>query len=368
MTLVLCCACARAADSSIQKQINLLPRLIPSDVSGSHWSDRAWEQLRHHWASTLQYFEYGHMPPRPDRVWAAGISKRDLPGGLISETRMTLLIGTQTRLPMRIALYLPNKPGPFPLLIREEHALGHIEEVPMVVERGYGFLEFAREDLDPDQPNVIGPAQAAYPEYDWATLSVWAWGAMRVVDYLETRDDIELDKLGIVGHSRGGKMSLLAGALDERFDLVVANGSGAGGAGSFFFEEAECETLEMITRPSRFGYWFHPRLRWFTDRRENLPFDQHFLKALVAPRALLCTEAKADLWANPVGTLLTTLAANPAFERRSVTERNGIHFREGQHDLKPEDWKAILDFADWHLQRKKPPSIDRFRPDFSQLN
>ncbi len=357
--------CANADDQALEKLVDRLPPLFPEEVSSAQLSVSEWEALREAWASTLQYFEYGHMPPKPDRVWATETVERELPLGGISEQRMTLLIGTYTRLPMRVALYLPPGEGPFSILIREEHALGHIEEVPSVLERGYGFLEYAREDLDPDRPNVIGPAQAAYPEYDWATLAVWAWGGMRVVDYLETRDDIRMDQLGIIGHSRGGKMALLAGALDDRFGLVVANGSGAGGAGSYVVEDGKCESLEMITRPSRFGYWFHGRLRWFVDRRESLPFDQHFLKALVAPRALLCTEAREDLWANPRGTLVSSLAANKAFERFGVSERNGLHFRDGRHDLRAEDWNAILDFADWHFRGIKPDSSDRFRPGFA---
>ena len=148
---------------------------------------------------------------------------------------------------MRIAVYRPPGVGKLPVIIREEHALGHLEEVPAILNRGYMFVEFAREDLDPDKPSVVGPAQQAYPEFDWATLAVWAWGAMRVVDYLETRDDVDREKIGIVGHSRGGKMALLAGALDERFALVAANGSGCGGAGCFRHQEGKVETLDLIT-------------------------------------------------------------------------------------------------------------------------
>ena len=69
---------------------------------------------------------------------------------------------------------------------------------------------------------MVGPAQLAYSDHDWGTLAVWAWGATRVVDYLESRDDVVMSHLGIAGHSRGGKMALLAGALDERFQLVAA--------------------------------------------------------------------------------------------------------------------------------------------------
>ncbi len=222
------------------------------------------------------------------------------------------------------------------------------------------FVEFAREDLDPDKPQTIGSAQAAWPDYDWATLAVWAWGAMRVVDYLETRSDVDLSGVGIAGHSRGGKMALLAGALDPRFSLVAANGSGSGGAGCFRIQPEGVETRKLITRPERFGYWFHPRLRYFAGQEGRLPVDLHFLKALVAPRALICTDALEDVWANPEGNRATTSAASPVFELYGVPERNALHFRSGQHDLTMQDWHAILDCADWHLRGQRPADTDRF--------
>jgi hypothetical protein len=236
----------------------------------------------------------------------------------------------------------------------------HIEEVPLIVGRGYMFVEFAREDLDPDESDVAGPAQLAYPGHDWGTLAVWAWGAMRVVDYLESRDDVVMSQVGIAGHSRGGKMALLAGALDERFQLVAANGSGCGGGGCFRRTPKGAESLELITRPDRFGYWFHPRLRYFADRENQLPFDQHFLKALVAPRALICTEALADAWANPAGNRATSSAASSVFEFHSVKDRNALHFRDGNQDLTLADWDVILDFADWQFRGQQPDNPQRF--------
>lgn len=59
-----------------------------------------------------------------------------------------------------------------------------------------------------------------YPEYDWATLSVWAWGYSRVVDYLVTLENVDKDKIVVTGHSRGGKTALLAGAMDLRIAIT----------------------------------------------------------------------------------------------------------------------------------------------------
>ncbi len=320
-----------------------------------------WKQRRKEMKAILQYYEYGHLPPRPDVVKVENLKIRPLSECDATEERMTLVIGSQTKLRMRIALYRPTKAGRLPVIVREEAELGHLEEVPLLMKRGFILVEYAREDLDPDKPGVVGPAQKAYPNYDWATLAVWAWGGMRVVDYLETRKDVDLKRIGILGHSRGGKMALLAGAFDERFALVAANGSGCGGAGSFRIQNEKSETLGNITEPTRFAHWFHPRLRWFDGKENRLPFDQHFLKAMIAPRALICTEAADDFWANLLGSRATTKQAQTAFDFLNAGNKNAIHIREGSHDLTPLDWQAIIDFADWQLNGIVPNKVSRFR-------
>ena len=319
-----------------------------------------WAERRVELKLLLQHFVYGYLPDKQPKVMITEVVEKQLPDVRAHETRATLVIGSEPELRMRIAIYKPDRSGPLPVIIREEHALGHLQEVPKIVDRGYLFVEFAREDLDPDKSDIVGPAEQAYPDADWATLAIWAWGAMRVVDYLQTREDVDQEKIGIVGHSRGGKMALVAGALDERFTLVVANGSGCGGAGCFRSQPEGVETLDLITQPERFGYWFHPRLRQFVGREKQLPVDHHSLKALVAPRALICTDARGDLWANPAGNVKTSRAADPLFKWLGAEDNNALHFRDGNHDLLEEDWDAILDFADWRFDGKEPARPRRF--------
>jgi dienelactone hydrolase len=286
-----------------------------------------WIRRRDELKAMIQFYEYGHIPPAPNAVSVEELVQAHIADGDAVEERMTLVIDSGSKLRMKMALYRPKAGARLPVIVREEHALGHLEEVPQIIERNYMFVEFAREDLAPDRPAAHSTARSAYPDHDWGTLAVWAWGAMRVVDYLESRNDVDLARIGIAGHSRGGKMALLAGALDERFSLVAANGSGCGGAGCFRIGGDRVETLELITREDRFGYWFHPRLREFADSESRLPIDQHFLKALVAPRALICTDALSDQWANPAGNRATSKAAQVAFDLMDAADKNGLHFR-----------------------------------------
>ncbi|MCA9111501.1 MAG: hypothetical protein KDA52_16225 [Planctomycetaceae bacterium] len=117
-----------------------------------------WERRRDELKAMIQYYEYGHLPPRPDQVTFEDHTTGPIANCEGTEERLTLVIGSQDQLRMRIAVYKPHTDGKLPVIIREEHALGHIEEVPSILARGYLFVEFAREDLDPDEPDVIGRA------------------------------------------------------------------------------------------------------------------------------------------------------------------------------------------------------------------
>jgi hypothetical protein len=78
----------------------------------------------------------------------------------------------------------------------------------------------------------------------------------------------------------------------------------------------------------------------------RLPFDQHAMVALVAPRAYLNTYGMDDTWANPAGTIIAHEKAREVFNFLHVPGNIGIHFREGKHEQNEADWDALLSFAD----------------------
>ena len=315
-----------------------------------------WKRRRAELIAPLLFYQYGSMPPKPDMVAVQIDRIEEHENGLGTKHWLTLIIDSKRKLRMRAVLYQPKGEGPHPVIIEEDGNPGNSRNCWMFLEKNYVFIEYAGSDLDPGRRDEKGPAQKAYPEHDWAMLAAWAWGGMRVVDYLETRDDIDMKRIAITGHSRGGKATLLAAALDERITLAAPNGSGAGGAGSSRILGPGAESIGMNDKPD----WYHPRILMFAKNEARMPFDQHFLKALVAPRALICIESTDDLFANPVGTYATSDAAMPAFELYGRQAYNAIRFRRGGHTYNTADWRTLLDFCEWSFYGRQPEDGESF--------
>ena len=317
----------------------------------------------------LLNMEYGHMPERPDAINASEQQSTIGDGGSIQQiVKLTIIPSNSTpnsNFNLTIWIYSPSGAGPFPTVIKvgedgsgSEAIMNH-----KMVERGYIYVCFNHKELDPDTQgyDVVGPCQQSYPSYDWGSIAVWAWGAMRVADYLlgeswvsapEGLPNVDPDKLIITGHSRRGKTSLLAGALDERFAMVAPNGAGCGGTGSFLVQGIFCETIAFITADWLYKAWFQKDFNNFAWKEADLPFDQHFLRALVAPRIIISTDGIGDLWSNPAGTQAIYDATIPVFEFLGVKENNAIHYRGGFHAYSESDFKIMLDFADKMLLHK----------------
>ena len=170
------------------------------------------------------------------------------------------------------------------------------------------------------------------------------------MDWIETEPRIDKSRVAVVGHSRGGKTALLAGATDRRFAMAVSNCSGCCGAKMHRYTGRRVESIEMIVKAC--PDWFCPSFAQWRGKDREVPFDQHWLIASIAPNLVYVNSAEGDLWAGPPGERRAAELAGPAWD--VYGKKNGVraYCRQGQHDLTAEDWSRFMDFADEHGWRK----------------
>ncbi len=309
-----------------------------------------WEARRAEMMKDILAIQYGHMPTEVPEVKVIRVKDYRAGSTEYSYRRgAEITTGPNQEIVLHVAMRIPKQgKGPFPVIVKVGN--GHPDE-DGVNKRGYAIVTFNTAELDPGDEggDIVGPTQAAYPDQDWGSLATWAWGASRVLDFLETQDDIDTSRTIVTGHSRTGKAALLAGVTDDRFKIVVPNGSGCGGAATYRNYHAGAETLELLTREERWLFWMHKDIRRFVGREPELPFDQHFMRALVAPRVVLSNDGYDDDWANNFGTQVCYQGAQSVFDLLGVPSHNLAKFRPGGHTFNQEDAGVMLDVADWYF-------------------
>ena len=350
---------------------NLPDPLVAAD--GSRVTRANWPQRR---AELLKLFGdemFGHAPVgRPENL-AFRVLEEDANALDGKATRKLVEISFDTpnagRFKFPVQLFLPNaarEPVPTLLLLQFEGLTD--PATPQIIDRGWALAILDRTKLAADdaatfRSDVINAFSddGELAADAWQAFGAWAWGASRVLDYLETEPAVDAGRVAVVGFSRMGKTALWAGANDERFAAVISNESGAGGAA--LSSRVYGETIEDLN--VRFPHWFCKNYRKYNGRESDLPFDDHLLLALIAPRPLYVGSADEDLWSDPHGEFLACLAASPAYELLGVpglrtdqmppleepiaSGRIGYHIRRGGHAFTDYDWQRYIDFLDRQL-------------------
>lgn len=198
---------------------------------------------------------------------------------------------------------------------------GGIPWQQQVLAKGWGYAVIYPYTVQADNGagltrGIIGlcnRGQAREPD-DWGALRAWAWGASRALDYFETDPAVDARQVGLEGHSRFGKATLVAMAYDPRFAIAYVSSSGEGGAK--LHRRNWGEVVENIAGTGEYHWMAGNFLKYAGPLNwSDLPVDSHELIALCAPRPVFLSAGatQGDGWVDAKGTFMAGVAAGPVY-------------------------------------------------------
>jgi endo-1,4-beta-xylanase len=354
-----------------------------------------WDKRRAEIRDLAQYYEFGEIPAPPESLTAVSMANTNPANSRAITVTVEDRGKTATFVPV---LHLPsNGKPPYPVIV-EESSRASAAPNRAFIEGGYAVLSIPTSDgpgnpgIASDNGNHTGAFFTLYPYKldaegdDRGVLLAWAWGASRGVDaleYMAAHDPLyanllDLKKLMVTGFSRWGKAALLAGFLDDRFQVTAPGGSGSGGAAPYRFDsfgnqparnapygnlypwgrstgsEAMGDHVrhqthnsnEMIRR-----FLNEPRIYKTSTHGygERLPFDHHLMIAAIAPRAVIINNTNDDYADNAEGDSIGYEGAKPVFEFLKVPQNLAldIFMGGGGHSFKPSQAANIVSFANF---------------------
>lgn len=313
--------------------------------------------------------EYGYMPPKPmDMTWEEKKhSFRNFCAGKADFHKVELTCRMEKGdFSFPVYASIPRGEGKYPFFVMinfRDSVPDLYQPTEELIDNGFAVLSFCYNDVTSDNGDFTnGLAGILYEngkrgDSDPGKIAMWAWAAQRVMDYAETLDCLDHSRACVCGHSRLGKTAMLAAATDERFAFAHSNNSGCSGAA--ITRDKVGERVANIC--DHFPFWFCENYKKYAEKEQEMPFDQHYLAACIAPRYLNIAGADEDKWADPDSEMLTCVAVSEVYEAMGqkgfICEDRlpkigdvyhegsiGYHLRSGTHYFAREDWHRLMEF------------------------
>lgn len=175
------------------------------------------------------------------------------------------------------------------------------------------------------------------------------WNHMRAIDVLQSLPDVDVERIGSIGHSLGGYNTLFLGVFDTRVKAMVSS------AGYNSFDEYASSTYGGGDLKN----WAGPHdkhMRRITTVYDNdpreVPSDFPELVAALAPRPLLTIAPKNDHIFVLPGVTKCLDAARPVYELLGAGARLQVRFPNAGHDFPKAEREVAYEFLDTMLGRK----------------
>jgi len=293
---------------------------------------------------------YGRMPANvPGVTWTVRESRQDVVGG--KPVTFRKLVGhvdnsayPLVQVDIEAELTTPQDARHVPVVVEffPFEFRGRFPPPPpptwqeQVIARGWAYAILSTSTIQADNGagltrGIIGLVNKGQPRKpdDWGALRAWAWGASRLLDYLEANPDVDAKRAVIEGVSRFGKAALVTMAYEPRYAIGFIGSSGAGGAA--LARRNWGEKLENVAGSGEYHWMAGNYIRYAADPLgpNDLPVDAHELIALAAPRPLFIgagTLEQGDGWVDPKGMFMAAAAAGPIYRLLGARDLGASEF------------------------------------------
>jgi dienelactone hydrolase len=291
----------------------------------------------------------GELPARPDRAKVQVLSKEDLEGFTLE--RFEFHNGVDMVVPGFLAIPKGRK-GPVPVVVgMHGHSGSKDEYLPnpanerslggLLIRRGYavaaidGYFNGERVGKGPRgmlEKDAGGQEMSLFKLHLWQGRTLWGMmvrDEFCLLDYLETRPEIDRKRIGATGMSMGCTRAWWVSALDERVKVVVG---------------VACFTryTELLAHGSSHGiYYFVPGLLKH--------FDSEAIYALTAPRPMLMLSGDQDRNAPPDGIEILEKKVGAVYRLYGKPEHfRSVLYKDTGHEYLPEmRAEMVAWFARW---------------------
>ena len=316
-----------------------------------------WKKKRELMKEQLEYYITGTYPPKPENLKSAVLNEKKDGETVVRQVGLTFGPGDSAKLTVEVMI--PPGKGPFPVFLTQWN---HREWAQIAVRRGYIGCIYAGADSKDDTEKY---SEIWAGQYDFTRLMRRAFGAYRAIDYLYTLPEVDKEKIGITGHSRNGKLSLMAAAFDERITACIPSSGGTGAEVPWRYCSQNYDIEDIALLACAQPAWLHPRLRFFIGRENKLPVDQNLFMALIAPRGLMLSTAITEGASNPWGIEEAWHATKKVYEFLETPDNLAIRSRYGLHSVSARDMEDYIDFFDYVFKRSNHKPENKLNYNYS---
>lgn len=328
--------------SAFQKEPS--PLLQYRDRSGAvkpvtnlaQWEEKRWQMLSAFEQAAGKLPDRSHLPSLDiqvtDTVLRASYTRFSIHFRVRENERLTAYLYVPFRksitgkLPAMVVLHGTGDKGK--RLVDGESPIPNRAVAAELADRGYIVIA-------PDYPSMGESLDYNFETdlYESGTMK-GIFNHMRCVDLLVDREDVDTEKIGVIGHSLGGHNAMFLGAFDTRVKVIVSS------SGWTMFDYYDIGEAGSKKYGGKLGPWaqnrYMPLLRdRFNLASDKIPFDFHEIIALLAPRIFFSNSPLNDANFDVKGVTKGISEAKKAYSFLKAEQNILARYPDAGHDFPP---------------------------------